>query len=108
MYTDQNQSSHQPGLQSNVIKAHQIWGTISPQIKDLLGEEVYLKWFDDLIPLTIQNQSLVLQANAQHSCLWIKNNYQETLDLLSTLQEENLRTSIIAPGDEVLGMPYQH
>jgi len=95
-------------LQNNILKAHNLWSTISPQVKDLLGEEIFSQWFDDLIPLTVQNSSLILQTNAQHSCLWIKNNYQETLDLLSTLQEENLKTTIIAPGDEVTHMPYKH
>jgi len=108
MHTDKEQSLVQTGLQNNIIKAHHIWSTISPQVKDLLGEEVFEKWFDDLIPLTIQNQRLVLQTSAQHSCLWIKNNYQETLDILSTLQEEDLKTTIIAPGDDVLTTAYRH
>ena len=105
MHTENSQNET---LHNQVLKAHELWNTISPQVKDVLGEEVFSKWFEDLIPLTINNRSLILQTNAWHACLWIRNNYQETLDLLSALQEENLKTSLVAPGEDISSMPLQH
>ena len=99
----QEQENHKKTdfINDNVLKAHHIWNVISPQVSDLLGEEIFTKWFDDLIPITIENQKLILQTNATHASLWIKNNYIDTLNLLSGLQQENLKTQIIAPEEEL-------
>jgi chromosomal replication initiation ATPase DnaA len=99
---------HKSGnIQTNVLRAHHIWGVISPQVKDLLGDDIYGRWFDDLIPIAIENEKLILQTSANHASLWIKNNYLDTLNLLSGLQEENLKTLVVAP-DEEINSSYLH
>lgn len=93
MIEDNLNSKHSIDLTSKgpvSIGVNEIWNVISGQAKDVLGEEIFERWFEDLIPLGIDGDRLQLQAKNQFDALWLHNNYQDVMDALLGLQNDGL------------------
>ena len=87
-----NKSLFHPALSFNhpVLVASYRWKIVADQLKDLLGNEVYRQWFENITAMYITGQVLILRTRDRRSCTWITSNYQDLLDVLLGFQDSQL------------------
>ena len=81
-----------PSLNFNhpVLVASYRWKIVADQLKDLLGSEVHRQWFENITPMCLSGQVLILRARDRRGCTWITTNYQDLLDVLLGFQDQRL------------------
>jgi hypothetical protein len=82
-----------------VLDASYRWKMVSEQLIDLLGNEVYRQWFENLAPMYITSNILILRVQNRVSCTWITTHYQDLLDVLLGFQDKNLSCFITTEED---------
>jgi hypothetical protein len=90
-----------PAIKFNhpVLVASYRWRIVADQLKDLLGNEVYRQWFENITPMYITNNVLILRSRDRRSCTWITTNYQDLLDVLLSFQDGQLSCFITTEED---------
>ncbi|MDH4469223.1 MAG: DnaA N-terminal domain-containing protein [Bacteriovoracaceae bacterium] len=81
-----------PSLNYNhpVLVASHRWKIVSDQLKDLLGNDVYRQWFENITAMYITNNVLILRVRDRMSCTWITSHYQDLVDVLLSFQDQQL------------------
>lgn len=87
----------QKTIDNPVVRADEVWSTLSDQLACLLGASVHSQWFRPIKPLVLNNNILLLQASDQFSERWINTHYQELAETLLMTQDKKLSCFFIAP-----------
>ena len=78
-------------------QASKVWNSITGQLKNILGKEIFEQWFVDVIPISLKNNVLTLQTSHNFNAMWINNNYLELVDLLLGYQREETKAFFQTP-----------
>jgi chromosomal replication initiation ATPase DnaA len=81
-----------------VLSGLKSWGIVSNQLHCLLGIEVHTQWFQQIVPLFINNNMLLLLTPDKKSCVWITRHYHKLIDLLLSFQDEKLSCFLVEAG----------
>lgn len=80
-----------------VVKARNCWSTTSEMLLAMLGKEIHNQWFKNINPLVLKNNILILQTDSNFAAQWINTHYQELVESLLKVQDQNLSCFFIAP-----------
>lgn len=84
-------------IDNPVIKAQLSWDLLSDQLEAILGQTVHRQWFDDIQPLVLKNNILLLQTKNKFASHWINTHYQQLVDALITIQDPRYTCFFISP-----------
>jgi len=82
-----------------VVKASYLWSIISNQLLDVLGPEVHHQWFSSVRPMVITDSTLVLEAPNHFAAQWIHRTYQELVDVLLSVHDQELSALFLSQSD---------
>lgn len=57
-----------------------VWALLLGDLKKLFSEDVYLNWFEDLLPQKWDQEKLTLLAPNEFAAIWIRNNYKSIIE----------------------------
>lgn len=84
-------------IDNPVVKAQVAWNLLSDQLQAILGPEVHKQWFNNVRPLVLKNNILLLQTETSFASQWINTHYQQLVDALITIQDRKYTCFFIAP-----------
>lgn len=88
-----------PSKMGPAVEASRIWSLVSDQVREVLGDAIYEQWIEDIIPLYIKGDEILLEVPGNFHKLWIDNNYSDSVNLLLSLQRANLKAKVVTPQD---------
>lgn len=91
----------QDSFDNPVVKARNSWNITSDMLLTILGKEIHAQWFQQVNPLVLKNNILILQTHSNFAAQWINTHYQELVESLLKTQDPNLSCFFIAPKNQV-------
>lgn len=80
-----------------LLKAKTSWAILSEQLNFILGDDVHRQWFQEIQPIVLKDNTLILQTQTQFAAQWINTHYQELVETLIHAQDQNLSCFFIGP-----------